>query len=117
MSWNDKQSRDELYLQVLASKRLDSQVSKLVEELAELIRASSRLNLQQLHVATEGDVTALDDFISELADVSIMVEQMELFLTSGHFGYYDGEKTAKLLLDKRDNKLDRLFYRLQEGTL
>lgn len=67
----------------------------LVEECAELIQAVQKLKRAELHDAEKlGKVTAA--FVEELADVTIMVEQMKQTLTPALLNDYNKTITAKL---------------------
>ena len=76
----------------IAKFGVDSQVAKTLEECGELIVAIMH------HRDNRIDVAAL---ASEVADVSIMVQQMEMMLPAG------------LVAEARREKLDRLRKRLE----
>lgn len=82
----------EIYRKALEAKGYHHQKMVLVEECGELLNAIAKSERGRAKVA---------DIITELADVSIMVEQMALF-----FGWKEFEEEKK-------RKLERLNQRLQ----
>lgn len=89
----DKQKRLEIYSTATEKWGYESQKEMIYEECGELITAVARFKRNR---ATR------EDIITELADVSIMVEQLAQL-----FGYEDFEK-------EKDRKLERLQVRLEE---
>lgn len=89
-----KEERIELYETALDKYGIKSQVFMVMEECGELLSALGKGNRGRL----EGKM----DVITELADVSIMVEQMAVY-----FGYDEYKK-------ERERKLQRLAERLAE---
>lgn len=78
----------------LGTYGLNSQMTMLVEETGELLNAIGKW--------ARGRVTS-KEVITELADVSIMVEQMAI-----HFGYAE-------YIKERDRKIQRLKERLNKS--
>lgn len=74
------------------------QLCILQEECAELIQSISKIRRELPN--------AYENFIDELADVSIMIEQMVSFMD-------DDEQTE--LLKRINNKLDRQLERIKRG--
>lgn len=89
----DKQKRLEIYSTATEKWGYESQKEMIYEECGELITAVARFKRNR---ATR------EDIITELADVSIMVEQLAQL-----FGYEDFEK-------EKDRKLERLQVRLEK---
>jgi len=87
----EKEKRIELYQKALSKWGVDAQVKMLNEEIGELLAAMGKFDRRRVEV---------HDVITELADVSIMVEQMATL-----FGYEEFEK-------EKDYKLVRLKERL-----
>lgn len=81
------------YSDALEKWGADAQITMLFEECGELLSAISKLRRGRV---------GKDDVITELADVSIMVEQMAVLL-----GYDD-------FVIEKDNKLERLKERLNK---
>lgn len=75
----------------------------LVEECAELIQAVQKLKRRERSVINPDDTTATQNFIEELADVTIMIEQMVYYLPPALFGDYDRCITQKL--DRQMNRI------------
>lgn len=90
----DKEQRRELYRTALQKYGVMPQVLMVVEECGELLSALSKYNRNRIEAP---------EVITELADVSIMVEQMSELL-----GYDEYEK-------EKERKLNRLQNRLQNG--
>lgn len=84
-----------LYEDVLTRRGYEHQEGKLLEECGELITAISRFPMR----------AERHDVITELADVSIMVEQMAY-----HHGY-------EAFCQEREYKLNRLKERIENGTI
>lgn len=78
-----------------------SQRRQLVEECAELIQAVCKLERSAYDYGREGFDEARKNFISELADVAIMIEQMKLCCAG--IDKFDKEVDAKL-----DRQLGRI---------
>lgn len=89
---NDNE-RFSLYDRVIAAWGIESQIKMVMEETGEMLSAIAKAGRNR---ATRFDV------VTELADVSIMVEQMAVF-----FG-------LDLFLDERERKLNRLQERLKK---
>lgn len=83
----------EVFLKALETYGFEAQRMMVIEECSEL------MNVLAKHVRGRCQV---DEIITELADVAIMVEQMAL-----HFGY-------KEFLDERQRKIERLNERLNK---
>lgn len=83
----------QLYNKALATYGVLPQVLMVVEECGELMSALSKYNRDRVEAK---------DVITELADVSIMVEQMAVY-----FGYAD-------FVEERNRKLQRLKERLDK---
>jgi len=90
----EKEKRIELYQKALSKWGADAQVKMLNEEIGELLAAMGKFDRRRVGVY---------DVITELADVSIMVEQM-----ADLFGYEEFEK-------EKDYKLTRLEERLEKN--
>lgn len=90
----EKEKRIELYQKCLSKWGVDAQVKMLNEEIGELLAAMGKFDRRRVEV---------HDVITELADVSIMVEQMATL-----FGYEEFEK-------EKDYKLVRLKERLEKN--
>lgn len=90
----DRQERLELYTKALDKYGIMPQVLMVVEECGELLSALSKYNRHRV---------GSPEVITELADVSIMVEQLATY-----FGY-DKFK------DEKQRKLERLKVRLDES--
>lgn len=86
--------RIELYGIALSRYGVDAQTMVLVEECAELLNAIAKFKRRR---------STREDIITELADVSIMVEQMALC-----YGFDD-------FVSEKDFKLNRLKCRLDGG--
>lgn len=89
----EKEHRIELYKEVIAKWGEEAQVNMLYEECGELITAVSQFKRGR---------TSHHDVITELADASIMVEQIATMM---NFEDYEKEK---------DRKLQRLKERLKK---
>ncbi len=84
--------RNELYKKAIAKYGKDAQIEQLEEELAELALAIKHYK--------KGKVT-LDEVVTELVDVSIMVEQARIILDIDDKVYYKHKEYKKNRLDKR----------------
>ena len=75
MSFTDQKQRyaKDLYKQALDKWGLEAQVGMLIEECAELIKASHKAFMRN------GSVL---DFIEEVIDVEIMLEQMKIYFNN-----------------------------------
>ena len=89
----EKNERKKLYQKAIDTWGIDAQRYMLFEELGELVTAIAQEN--------RGRVSK-KDIITELADVSIMCEQMALFL-----GYDDYEKEKEFKLDRLKKRLEK----------
>ena len=87
----DKQ-KCEIYKAALEKWGVGAQIGMLTEECGELLSAINKFNRSRC---------SSDDVLTELADVSIMVEQLSLI-----YGGYDK------FLEERDKKLTRLLKRI-----
>lgn len=88
----DKGEREKLYLNAILKYGLDKQIMTLFEECGELIDAMAK---------TYRGRSTQEDVITELADVSIMVEQLAAFYGTERF---EAEKERKL--ERLKNKLE-----------
>ena len=79
---------------------LDNQVDKLTEEASELITARIQMTTKDGQV---DDNVLCAHFLSELADVDIVLEQVKYLLTDNQRLYFDCV---------RDEKLDRTMKRI-----
>lgn len=86
-----KEEQIKLYGLALSLYGIDAQMMMLIEECAELLDAIAKLKRGRVNIA---------DVVTELADVSIMVEQIALY-----FGMDD-------FVSEKDSKLNRLRCRL-----
>ena len=82
----------EIYKAALEKCGAESQIGMLTEECGELLSAVNKFNRSRC---------SRDDVLTELADVSIMVEQLSLI-----YGGYDK------FLEEKNKKLTRLFKRI-----
>lgn len=82
----------EIYKLALDKWGIEAQIGMLIEECGELLSAVNKFNRSRC---------SRDDVLTELADVSIMVEQLPLI-----YGGYDK------FLEEKDKKLTRLFKRI-----
>lgn len=102
--WDDRQERDALYLKALEKWGEDERVAKAVEECAEFAAAMTRV----LHEPVGHDsVQNMKDMLGEMADVMIMLEQLELIF----------DEFGEMMKEMRDAKLDRLegFLKIDEA--
>lgn len=90
----DKEKKLKLYEQAILTWGIQTQLDLLNEEIGELLAA--------IHKSKRNKVTDAD-VITELADVSIMVEQMSIL-----FGGYEE------FVKEKEYKLERLEKRLKE---
>ena len=90
----DKQ-KCEIYKEALEKYGVGAQIGMLTEECGELLSAINKFNRSRC---------SSDDVLTELADVSIMVEQLSLI-----YGGYE-----KFQIEK-DKKLIRLLKRINNG--
>ena len=88
----DKGEREKLYLNAILKYGLDKQIMTLFEECGELIDAMAK---------TYRGRSTQEDVITELADVSIMVEQLAAFYGTDRF---EAEKERKL--ERLKNRLE-----------
>jgi len=89
----EKENRIELYRKAISKWGEDAQVNMVYEEIGELLTALARFKRGRSNTF---------DVMTELADVSIMVEQMATLMD-----YDDFEK-------EKDRKLNRLKERLEK---
>ena len=89
-----EKNEEEILSKALKTYGIESQRMMVIEECSEL------MNVLAKH--TRGRINNVEDILTELADVSIMVDQMAL-----HFGY-DG------FLKERHSKIERLKERLNK---
>lgn len=82
----------EIYKLALDKWGIEAQIGMLAEECGELLSAVNKFNRSRC---------SRDDVLTELADVSIMVEQLSLI-----YGGYDK------FLEEKDKKLTRLLKRI-----
>ena len=75
----------------------------LVEECAELIKAVSKLKRAENNEDTEKEHEALMNYIGEMVDVNVMLEQMFNALTPALKAEYN-----KLITKKLDRQLERI---------
>ena len=106
MKYDDQMKREQLYMEAIVMFGVKDRLGKAVEELCEASAALSRfLTRPEGHAA--GDIK--DSLFDELADASIMVEQLELM-------FADQTDTLGRSLPKiREQKLRRL-ENLMNGT-
>lgn len=88
------ENEEKILSKALKTYGIESQRMMVIEECSEL------MNVLAKH--TRGRISNVEDILTELADVSIMVDQMALY-----FGY-DG------FLKERQSKLERLKERLNK---
>lgn len=88
----DKEEKD-ICQKAIDKFGIHNQLWMMAEECGELINAIAKINRSR---------TTLADVITELADVSIMIEQMALF-----YGYEDFER-------EKERKLKRLEKRISQ---
>lgn len=69
------------------------QVDKLSEESAEMIAAALQMCTKQ---STENSGKLLRQYLSELADVDIVLEQVKFLLTPNMRSYFDGVREEKI---------------------
>lgn len=81
-----------LYLKAIAKYGKDAQIEQLEEELAELTLAIKHYK--------KGKIT-LDEVITELVDVDIMIEQARMILSIDDKTYYKHKDFKKKRLEKR----------------
>ena len=87
-----EEEKIQLYTDVLSAWGIGNQVFMVMEETGEMLNALAKAN--------RGRVTK-EEVITELADVSIMMEQMAV-----HFGYEE-------FMAEKERKLNRLKERLE----
>ena len=94
-----EEDKIQLFEAVLAAFGIENQVFMVMEEAGEMLNALAKAN--------RGRVTK-EDVITELADVSIMMEQMAV-----HFGYEDFKAEKERKLQRLSDRLDK--YNRKEG--
>ena len=97
-----KQTQNEIYRKAIDTYGVDNQLFQLCEEMAELMKAVNKWrrnkHLAEKYPSYVGDVT------EEIADVEIMLDQLQIMLKIPHNDVYD----------IRCKKLERLADRLKE---
>ena len=97
-----KQTQNEIYRKAIDTYGADNQLFQLCEEMAELMKAVNKWrrnkHLAEKYPSYVGDVT------EEIADVEIMLDQLQIMLEIPHNDVYD----------IRCKKLERLADRLKE---
>lgn len=93
MEFNDNERRA-LYLEAKCTFGLYHQMMKAIEELGELTVVLSRM---------QDDRCTIQDLITEMADVNIMLEQLETFF-GAHY----------LVWQEKQRKLERLKNRIEQ---
>lgn len=88
-----EQTRIELYKQAIDQWGINAQTLMVIEETGELLNALAKHSRSR---------SSVEDIITELADVSIMVEQMATY-----FGW-------RSYIGERERKLERLRERLNK---
>lgn len=89
--------------QIANTYGLDVQMTVLCEECAELIQAVQKLKRKAALGDTKGEADATKHLVEELADVTIMIEQMKYLLTTELNNEYEKTITSKL-----DRQLERI---------
>ena len=92
MTMNEEE-KVELFKEVLEAWGIGNQVFMVMEETGEMLNALAKAN--------RGRVTK-EDVITELADVSIMMEQMAV-----HFGYEEFKAEKERKLNRLKERLDK----------
>jgi NTP pyrophosphatase (non-canonical NTP hydrolase) len=95
-----------LYCKVLKKFGDEAQMGMLTEECAELIQANSKLSRARAGSGDEGD--CLENFIEEMADVQIMIEQMLIMCENQYGGAFE------MFASKKAYKTERLSKDLIE---
>ena len=106
MIYDDRKERELLYLKAVAMFGVKGQLGKAVEELCEASAAITRF-LTRPEGHTAGGIR--DSLFEELADASIMVEQLELMFAA------QTDTLGRSLSQIRERKLRRL-EKLMHGT-
>jgi NTP pyrophosphatase (non-canonical NTP hydrolase) len=83
----------------------NAQREMLIEECAELIQAAQKLKRVEGKVPYPTEAAFLRNFVQELADVSIMVEQMKYFLTPELYNEYEDAVTMKI--DRQISRIEK----------
>jgi NTP pyrophosphatase (non-canonical NTP hydrolase) len=96
-------SGDELCCRAIDKWGGDLQMNLFVEECAEALKALSKIRRSNTPIL-KTEVKLRDDFLKELADLKIMIRQMEIL-----FGFQENDMNAAV-----DFKLWRLSKRLTE---
>lgn len=65
----------------------------------------------------DGDCLLFHDFLFELTDVKIMLEQVDFLIDEGRIGCYRPDEVKKILHQKKKDKLSRLAHRVSLGEL
>ena len=106
MIYDDRKERELLYLKAFAMFGVKGQLGKAVEELCEASASITRF-LTRPEGHSSGQIR--DSLFEELADASIMVEQLELMFAD------QTDTLGRSLSQIREQKLRRL-ERLMNGT-
>lgn len=85
---------DERIKKIAKHYGLISQVDKLSEESAEMIAAALQMCTKQNDVNNE---ELLKQYLSELADVDIVLEQVKFLLTQNMRSYFDDVREEKII--------------------
>ena len=80
---------DHLYFKALSKWGIDTQINMLVEECSELIKAIMKLRRKR-------NSESLIEFLEELIDVEIMINQMKIFYDKGLLQTIKTQKLEKL---------------------
>ena len=97
-----KQTQNEIYRKAIETYGVDNQLFQLCEEMAELMKAVNKWRRNK-HLA-EKYPAYIEDVTEEIADVEIMLDQLQIMLEIPHNDVYD----------IRCKKLERLADRLKE---
>ena len=92
----ERDKRREIYRKALSKYGIENQVFMVMEEVGELLSALGKAN--------RGRLSSSMEVITEIADVSIMMEQM-----AENFGYEN-------YLKEKDYKINRLKERLDKSN-
>ena len=84
--------KEDLYKKALETWGIESQVFMVMEEVGEMLNALAKANRGR---------SKKEDIITELADVSIMMEQMAIY-----FGYDEFKKEKKRKLERLERRLN-----------
>lgn len=98
-----KQTHKDIYRKAIEAYGVDNQLFQLCEEMAELMKAVNKWRRNK-HLA-EKYPSYVGDVVEEIADVEIMLDQLQIMLNIPHNEVYE----------MRCKKLDRLSERLEKG--